>query len=89
MEAMGCALPIVSTNVVGIGMEVLACNGGALFDQDGMEEAAAFLECLSRDTTLRDAMGNRCAAHAKRVFHANNLISRYLTMFFPERSETD
>jgi L-malate glycosyltransferase len=87
-EAMACAVPCVSTDVVGVGKEIVAAGAGVLFPyvpyeegQKGRYEDAveAILE-IARNPALGQAMGERGAAHAVKVFAAEHLREQYLAL---------
>jgi glycosyltransferase involved in cell wall biosynthesis len=90
-EAMACGLPCVSTDVVGIGPEILKCHGGFLFprrllDDDALERtsnistnpALRYLVSLVLDETLRSQVGARACAHARCIFEPQRAIEEYV-----------
>lgn len=83
MEAMGCGLPIASTNVVGIGCEVLAGSGGMLFRDGDLSGAATYISSLGHDESLRAKVGSNAAMHADSTFSGETLISNYMGVLFP------
>jgi len=83
MEAMGCGLPVVSTEVVGIGPEVLASGCGRLFHDGDISGAASFISSLGLDEQLRSTMASNAARHAAKVFSTDTLLPKYLDILFP------
>jgi len=85
MEAMGIGLPLVSTNVVGIGPEIAAAGAGALFAEHEISAAADFILLLARNHGLREQMGRAAAMHAAKTFGAGALFEDYVhVLLLPE-----
>jgi L-malate glycosyltransferase len=85
-EAMACAVPCVSTDVVGVGKEILAAKAGFLFpyvpyDIDGDNryvEAIDTILHLAEDEEERQAMGKGGAEHARQIFAPELITEQYL-----------
>jgi len=84
MEAMGLGLPLVSTNVVGIGTEIAAAGAGALFAENEIAAAAEYILRLARDRELREKTAQSAAAHAARTFGAAALFEDYARVLLAE-----
>jgi glycosyltransferase involved in cell wall biosynthesis len=87
-ESMACAVPCVSTDVVGVGSEILAAKAGVLFPyvpyEDGQAEryadaVQAIIE-IAENPALGQAMGEGGAAHAAKVFAPERLREAYLNL---------
>jgi glycosyltransferase involved in cell wall biosynthesis len=78
MEAMAVGLPIVTTDVVGIGPEILASGAGKLFGEGCFEQAAAYLCDLAQHRQLREDISPAAARHAAHTFGAERLLPEYL-----------
>jgi glycosyltransferase involved in cell wall biosynthesis len=84
MEAMGLGLPLVSTNVVGIGPEIAAAGAGALFAENEISLAAEYMLRLAHDHELREQMAQSAAAHAAKTFGAATLFNDYARVLLEE-----
>jgi glycosyltransferase involved in cell wall biosynthesis len=88
-EAMACSVPCVSTDVVGVGKEILAADAGFLFpylpaatgDEKRYQEAVNYVLHLSEAENERKAMGKRGADHALKVFAPELITEQYLALF--------
>jgi glycosyltransferase involved in cell wall biosynthesis len=87
-EAMACAVPCASTDVVGVGKEILAAGAGILFPYEPIKAGSgtryeraveAILE-IALNPALGQAMGERGAAHAAKVFASEHLREQYLAL---------
>jgi glycosyltransferase involved in cell wall biosynthesis len=87
-EAMACAVPCVSTDIVGVGKEILAAKGGVLFpyipprDREGVyyEDAVEAILKIAQNPAFGQAMGESAAAHAAKVFSQEHLREQYLDL---------
>jgi glycosyltransferase involved in cell wall biosynthesis len=87
-EAMACAVPCVSTDIVGVGKEILAAKAGVLFpyllprEREGLyyEDAVKAILEIAQNPKLGQAMGDAGAAHAAKVFSQNYLREQYLAL---------
>ena len=59
LEAMSCGLPIVASNVGGVGLVISHEENGLLIPEGDVEELALTLLRLSGDRLLRDHLGSR------------------------------
>lgn len=88
-EAMACAVPCVSTDVVGVGAEILAADAGFLFpyipyeedDEQRYRAAIDYIVNLTESEEERMVMGKRAAEHASRVFAPELITGQYLALF--------
>ncbi len=83
MEAMGCGLPIVSTDVVGIASEVTSAECGRLFRDGEIDEAVAYISSLASNIDGCRALGLRGSEHAHKVFSASALLPKYKRVLLP------
>jgi glycosyltransferase involved in cell wall biosynthesis len=86
---MACAVPCVSTDVVGVGKEILAAEAGFLFpyiapeldDEQRYREAIDYILFLTESEQERSAIGIRAAKHAMDVFAPELITEQYLALF--------
>jgi len=78
MEAMAIGLPIVTTDVVGIGPEILVSGTGALFNDGCLETATSYLCELAQHRQLKQHISQVAADHAAHTFGAERLLPEYL-----------
>jgi glycosyltransferase involved in cell wall biosynthesis len=84
MEAMGVGLPVVSTNVVGIGPEIVAAGAGALFEENEIGPAAEYIVRLAHDYDFRTHAAQSAATHAASTFGATTLFEEYARVLLAE-----
>lgn len=82
MEGMSCGVPLVTSDVVGIGSEIVKANCGALFPLDKATEAIAFLEYLALNPVAGMDYGARGTKHARAAFGSDELLPQYRRAFF-------
>lgn len=89
-EAMACAVPCVSTDVVGVGKEILAADAGFLFPyipapeilpETRYSEAIKYIVHLSEAEEERQAIGKRASEHAMHVFAPDLITGQYMALF--------
>lgn len=87
-EAMACGVPCISTDVVGVGDEILAGKAGFLFPYVAPEidegnryaEAIDTILHLTKAEEERHIMGKRGAEHASQVFSPELITEQYLAL---------
>jgi glycosyltransferase involved in cell wall biosynthesis len=88
-EAMACGLPLVTTDVVGIGKEIQAGECGFLFPYESIspngnnikyQSAINFLLKLLNSIEIREQMGENSSLHARNVFDSEKITLNYLKL---------
>lgn len=77
VEAMGCGLPIVATDVAGIPDIVVHGETGFLSPPTEVETLAQYVIRLAQDTALRQRMGSAGRQRALAEFDVQKMIERY------------
>jgi glycosyltransferase involved in cell wall biosynthesis len=81
LEAMACALPVISTRVGGISELVRENETGILVDPDDCPALAQALERLARDPDERERFGRKGAERIASHFSADEVARRMLCLY--------
>jgi glycosyltransferase involved in cell wall biosynthesis len=81
VEAMACAVPVVSTSVSGIPELVLPGRNGLLVPPEDPEAVADELVRLHRDPELARSLGREAAATVRARFDGDRLVGELATLF--------
>jgi glycosyltransferase involved in cell wall biosynthesis len=81
LEAMACGLPVIATEVGGIGEQVTDSVTGFLVPAGDSEAIAARLKLVLNDASLRDNLGARAAAEARARFDLERQADAYLDWY--------
>jgi glycosyltransferase involved in cell wall biosynthesis len=81
VEAMACAVPVVSTDVSGIPELVVPGHNGLLVPPEDPAAVAEALLCLYRDRELADRLGQEAAATVRARFDGDRLAAELATLF--------
>ena len=85
LEAMACAIPVVSTAVNGVPEAVISQECGLLVDRGDEAQLAAALLRLVRDAGLRQRMGARAKARVEEAFTLDRMAAAYRDAYREER----
>jgi glycosyltransferase involved in cell wall biosynthesis/peptidoglycan/xylan/chitin deacetylase (PgdA/CDA1 family) len=85
LEAMACALPVVSTSVNGVPEAVTSGDSGLLVGRDETDRLAAALLRLVRDPQLRETMGRRGRTRVEETFTLDRMAAAYREVYRRER----
>lgn len=86
MQAMACALPVVTTPVGSIGEIVRDGETGVIVAPENVAALAAALAALLGDSGRRAALGSRARAHALQAFGEDRMVERMLAVFWEAAS---
>ncbi len=76
LEAMGCGLPVIASNVGGNNEIVHEGENGFLIDGDNTDRLAEKIALLINDKNLRNAMGSKSREYALQ-YNWKNIMDRY------------
>ena len=80
MEAMSCGLPVIISDLGGIGEIVKDGETGILLEPGDYEGLASALDTLVEDTAQRQRLGSAALAHAQTHFNCRVNLGRILDM---------
>ena len=80
MEAMSCGLPVIISNLGGIGEIVKDGETGVLLEFDDYEGLASTLDALVENADRRQALGKSALAYAQSHFNCRVNLGRILAM---------
>lgn len=81
IEAMAAARPVILTNVGGNCELLTDGNEGMLIPSDDVEALTAALLTLTQNPTMRQELGQRARAHARRHFHIDIIARQYEALY--------
>ena len=81
MQAMACALPVVTTPVGSIGEIVIDGDTGVLVPPEEPARLRAAIEALLHDARQRGALGLRAAARARERFGEERMVQQMVAVF--------
>lgn len=81
LEAMMAGLPIVASNVGGVGEEIVDGWNGFLLDELNVEKAAELLMKLASDESLRRRMGENSRRRGEELFSIDRMVREYERLY--------
>lgn len=80
LEAMACGVPVVATNVGGVG-ELLAGDAGMLVPSGDPARLAAALASLAADNALAKSLGTSGQARVRASYSVDYMVDRYVALY--------
>ena len=81
LEAMSCALPVVASNIGGLGEVIKDGETGFLFDPHDVEGMSDTILSLFRDDNRRSDVGYKARERAKRDFGKDKIVDEYVALY--------